>query len=351
MNETQMITLPEKRLREWCTHVLKTCCGVADDYAFTVTDALVSANLRGVDTHGVNLINPHIRRFKTIKHGEIRVTNDMPAVCHIDGGAHMGPVVSVYAVDKTMEKAGKCGIGMAIVENSCHFGATGYYTCYAARKGYVGFATTVAYKTIAPWGGLETYIGNNPFSVSFPWKEFPIMLDISNSVTARNKIINYAREGWPLPDTWATDEDGIPTTDAQKALKGLLQPIAGYKGVGIATMIEILVGTLAHGQYGIGIKPNVEPDGPQNVSHMFIAIKPDCFMSRDEIEKTLEKFVGGFRAVKRMKNVDALLLPGELEHNREQERRKTGIPLTRTLVEELNKFAAEFGAQALWEKA
>jgi LDH2 family malate/lactate/ureidoglycolate dehydrogenase len=176
------------------------------------------------------------------------------------------------------------------------------------------------------------------------------MLDISNSVTARNKIINYAREGWPLPEGWATDEEGSPTTDAQKALKGFLQPIAGYKGVGIAMMIEIIVGTLTHGMYGIGIKPNADPIGSQNVSHQFMAIKPDCFMTKDEIEKTLEKFIAGFRAVKRMKNTDKLLLPGELEHNREEERKKTGVPLTRALVEELNKFAAEFGAQALWEK-
>jgi LDH2 family malate/lactate/ureidoglycolate dehydrogenase len=259
----------------------------------------------------------------------------------------MGPVVSVFAMDKAIEKAEKCGIGLAIVENSCHFGATGYYTCHAARKGYVGFATTVAYKTITPWGGLETFLGNNPFSLSFPWKEFPIMLDISNSVTARNKIMNYSREGWELPEGWATDNEGVPTTDAQKAIKGFLQPIAGYKGVGIATMIEVLVGTLAHGQYGIGIKPNAEPDGPQNVSHMFMAIKPDCFMTKAEIEKALEKFITGFRAVKRMKNVDKLLLPGELEHNREKERKEKGVPLTMALVRELNAFSKEFGADIL----
>ena len=280
----------------------------------------------------------------------MRVTGDMPSLCHIDGGAHMGPAVSIFAMDKAMDKAAQNGIGMAIVENSSHFGAAGYYACHAAEKGLVGFATTTAYHVMTPWGGLETFMGNNPIALAFPWKEFPIMLDISNSVTARNKIINYAREGWPLPDTWATDAEGNPTTDAQKALKGFLQPIAGYKGVGLAMIIEVLVGTLTHGGYSRNVKPNAQPEGPQNVSHMFMALKPDCFMTKAEIEKTLQKFVADFRGVKRMKDVEALLLPGELEYRREQERRKNGVPLTQTLVEELNKFAAEYGAEALWKE-
>ena len=259
----------------------------------------------------------------------------------------MGPAVSVFAMNKAMEKAAFAGVGMAMVENSAHFGATGYYTCLAARKGFIGFATTNAYRVMTPWGGMENFIGNNPFSVAIPWKEFPIMLDISNSVTARNKILNYAREGWPLSEGWATDEEGNPTTDAQKALKGFLQPIAGYKGVGIALVIDILLGTFAHGQFSTCIKPNVKPEGPQNVSHLFVAIKPDCFMTKTEIEDHQQKYIAEFRNVKRMKNVDKLLLPGEIEYTREQERREKGIPLTKALVRELNAFSAEYGVDPL----
>ena len=176
------------------------------------------------------------------------------------------------------------------------------------------------------------------------------MLDISNSVTARNKIINYAREGWALPGGWATDEEGNPTTDAQKALKGFLQPIAGYKGVGIALMIEIVLGSLTHAQYSRGIRPNADPRGTQNVPHLFMAVKPDCFMTKAEIEKNLEKFVADFRGLKRMKNTDKLFLPGEIEYIREQERREKGVPLTGTLVQELNAFSAECGAGPLQNK-
>ena len=334
-----MITFTEEQLRSWSTQVLKKGCGV--------TDALVSANMRWVDTHGINLLHFYVRRYRNINTKDISLTGDMPAICQINGGGHMGPAVSAFAMDKAVEKAAANGVGIAFVENSSHYGAAGYYTCRAAQKGFIGFSATIAYKAMTPWGGLENFIGNNPFSLALPWKEFPIMLDVSNSVTARNKIINYAREGWPLPEGWATDEEGNPTTDAQKALKGFLQPIAGYKGVGIALIIEILLGTLAHGQYSRGVKPNADPEGTQNVPHLFMAIKPDCFMPKEEIEKNLETFVADFRAVKRMKNVDKLFLPGEIEYTREQERKGKGIPLTKTLVQELNAFSAEIGVEPL----
>ena len=349
---TETFTFKEEQLRTWCMQVLKEGCGVKDDYAFAVTDALVEANMRGVDTHGINLLQYYVRRYRSNKAEgllprQILVTGDMPALCQIDGGGNMGPAVSVFAMNKAMEKAVVSGVGMALVENSSHYGAAGYYTCLAAKKGFIGFSTTTAYKVMTPWGGLENFLGNNPFSVAFPWKEFPIMLDISNSVTARNKVINYAREGLPLPEGWATDEEGNPTKDAQKALKGFLQPIAGYKGVGIALMIEIMLGSLTRGQFSRGIKPNSEPQGTQNIPHLFMALKPDCFMSKSEIEANLEQFITDFRAVKRMKDVDKLLLPGEIEYIRSVERREKGVPLTKALVQELNAFSAEINTEPL----
>jgi LDH2 family malate/lactate/ureidoglycolate dehydrogenase len=351
MNKTaEFFIFTEDRLRQWCTGVLKKC-GVSDAYAYAVTDALVSANLRGVDTHGINLLQFYAKRFMTTSHGEIQVTAEVPAACYIDGGANMGPAVSVFAMEKAIAKAAACGIGMAIVENSSHFGATGYYTCQAARKGYIGFACTEGFLVMPPWGGQEKFLSNNPFSIAFPWREFPVMLDIANSVTARNKIITYAREGWSLPEGWATDNEGVPTTDAKKALDGFLQPIAGYKGAGIAMMIEILVGTLTRGQYSRGILPNIETNDHQHISHLFIAIKPDCFMTKDEIDTTMERFVSDLRSVKRVKGVDKILLPGELEWNREKERREKGIPVSMAIVRELDKFSGEFGVDALLGKS
>ncbi|MCL2472905.1 MAG: Ldh family oxidoreductase, partial [Treponema sp.] len=110
---TEMIAFKEEQLRVWCTQALKKSCGVNDEYAFAVTDALVSANLRGVDTHGVNLLQYYVKRYKTFVPDDIRVTGDMPALCHINGGGHMGPAVSVFAMNKAMEKAASAGVGIA----------------------------------------------------------------------------------------------------------------------------------------------------------------------------------------------------------------------------------------------
>jgi len=348
MAQTTNVVIKEEKLRGWCIQVLKKGCGVSDEYAFTVTDALVSANLRGIDSHGVNLIHFYVRRYRNTEHTDIRITGDMPAFCHIDGGGQMGPVVSVFAMNKAIEKAAVLGVGMVLVENSSHFGAAGYYSCLAAKKGFIGFSTTSAYRGMTPWGGLECFIGNNPISVTFPWREFPIMLDMSTSVIARNKVINYAREGWPLAEDWATDEEGNSTTDAKKALNGFLQPVGKHKGVGIAVMIDLILGAITHShQYSRGIVPNLNPEGKQNVPHFFMAIKPDCFISKEEIETVMEKYVADFHQVKRMKDIDRLYLPGEIEFIREQERREKGIPLTNALVKELNEFSAECGAEPL----
>ena len=343
----EIIKFTEEKLRAWCFQVLKKGCGVSDGYAGTVTDVLVSANLRGVDTHGVNLLHFYVRRYRNTPPVEMSVKHDMPAICQIDGGGQMGPVVSVFAMEKAMEKAAALGVGIALVESSSHFGAAGYYSCMAAKKGFIGFSTTTAYVSMSPWGGLENYLGNNPFSVTFPWKEFPIMLDISTSVIPRNKIINYAREGWPLDDDWAMDEDGNPTADAKKALKGFLQPIAKHMGIGLSVMIEIILGSLTRGQYSRFVTPNLKPEGKQNIPHLFIAVKPDCFITMEEIEKSVEEFSTGFHKVKFMKNTERVYLPGEKEYLCEKERREKGIPLTETLVRELNEFSLSCGADPL----
>ena len=168
MNTTEQrlsfVHISETQLRIWCRAALDLC-SLSEADKSTVIDALVSSNLRGIDTHGVNLLPQYIRRHLTITQKQVQVTNDMPAVCHIDGGDNMGPPVAMLAMQKAIEKAEKMGIGLAIATSSNHFGATGYYTMCAAERGYIGFLTTLALATMPPWGGADAFLGNNPFSV------------------------------------------------------------------------------------------------------------------------------------------------------------------------------------------
>jgi LDH2 family malate/lactate/ureidoglycolate dehydrogenase len=176
--------------------------------------------------------------------GPIKIVKDDKATCLIDGAANLGAVVSMFAMKEAMKRAKEYGIGMSLVYNSSHFGAAAYYTRYAAQNQFIGFCSTSALVNLAPWGSLDMIVGKNPFSISFPGDEFPVVLDIACSVAARQKVKALAREGLPIPEGWALDRDGNPTTDANAALEGVFLPMAGHKGIGIAIMMEYLTAVL-----------------------------------------------------------------------------------------------------------
>ena len=330
-------------LRKWGELVLQKA-GMDQKEASYALDALLSSNLRGVDTHGINLVRFYAERHKAIPKRDIKVVMDAPATCLIDGGNHTGPITSITAMDICMKKADTNGIGMAIVGQGNHFGACGYYTKYVAEKGYIGFCSPTGMAIIAPWNGLKALMSNNPVSVSFPFKEFPIVLDYAHSVVARQKIHTYNREKWKLPDGWAMDKNGNPTNDPQEALDGFLMPIGGHKGAGMVLMIELIAAVLNHGQgFSTGGCPNATVDRPMNISSIFVAIKPDFFLPRKELDQIMEKYVAEYRSVPAKPGVEKVLLPGELEHTTELDRRKNGIPVSDALIQELNAYADTIG--------
>lgn len=217
----------------------------------------------------------------------------------------------------------------------------------AAEKGYIALSTTTVMPLLAPWGGLEPFVGNNPYSIGFPYKEMPIVLDVANTVTARQKIISYAREGWALPDGWAMDKDGNPTNDAQEAINGLLMPVGGHKGAGLALMIDIILGTLSGGTYSRSICANTVTDRAQHIAHLFFVMNPDFYMSREALDKNIEQYVADFRNVRTKADVKKLLLPGELEWQTIQDRTANGIPVSTAIINELNAFADKVGVEHL----
>jgi len=348
MNQAQLMYFSYDRLKSWSIDAL-TACGMDREEAETVTRVLLEANLRGTDTHGVNMIPLYAKRYQAIAHRDITVETDKGAGCVIDGGNHTGQMTSVFALEKAIEKADKFGLGLALVKESCHNGAEGYYAEEAAKRGYISLVATTVMPLLAPWGGLEPFIGNNPYAISFPYRPMPIVLDVANTVTARNKIITYAREGWALPDGWAMDSEGNPTNDAQAAINGLLMPVGGHKGAGLALMIDIILGTLAGGTYSRAICANTVSDRPQHIAHMFLVINPDFYMAREALDTHIAQYVADFKQVKKKADVANLLLPGELEFNTRQTRLAQGIPVSAAIVRELNAYAQTMGLPELTE--
>lgn len=308
---------------------------------------LLDTNLRGMDTHGINMITSYSERFKSIEHRDVEIAVDKGAGCVVDGGNHTGQYTSMIALKKAMEKADKFGIGFALVKESCHNGAVGYYAAEAAKKGYISIVTTTVMPLLAPWGGLQPFIGNNPYAVGFPYKEFPIVLDVANTVAARQKIFSYAREGWTLPEGWAMDSEGNPTTDPQKAIEGLLMPVGGHKGAGLAAMIDIVLGTLAGGLYSRAICPNTDTSKAQHITHLFILMNPDFYENRDELDKNIAQYCKDFKGVRRKQDVAEILLPGEFEWKKIQDREANGIPVTPGVIKMLNEYADKIGVKHL----
>ncbi|MBE6969327.1 MAG: Ldh family oxidoreductase [Ruminococcaceae bacterium] len=342
MNQAGMTCFSYEKLEAWGRSALETT-PMSQEETGTVIKVLLDTNLRGMDTHGINMLPSYVQRYNSIAHRDIAVVEDRGAGCIIDGGNHTGQMTSMFAMEKAMAKADQYGLGLALVKESCHNGAVGYYASLAAEKGYISLVTTTVMPLIAPWGGLEPFIGNNPYAVGFPYKEKPIVLDVANTVAARQKIFSYAREGWQLPDGWAMDKEGNPTNDPQEAINGLLMPVGGHKGAGLAAMIDIILGTLGGGRYSRSICANTVTDREQHITHLFFFMNPDFYMNREDLDNYIAQYASDFKSVARKKDVPEILLPGELEWKNTQERRKNGIPVSAAVLKELNAFADKIG--------
>ncbi len=348
MAEATYIRFPYEKLQTWGEKVLSKT-PMSQEEIKTVVKVLLDTNLRGMDTHGINMLASYSERYKAIDHRDIVVAEDKGAGCIIDGGNHTGQMTSMFALEKAIEKADQYGIGLALVSESCHNGAVGYYAALAAQRGYISLVSTTVMPLLAPWGGLEPFVGNNPYAIGFPYKELPIVLDVANTVAARQKIFSYAREGWTLPDGWAMDKDGNPTNDPQEAINGLLMPVGGHKGAGLALMIDMVLGTLAGGAYSRGICANTVTDRAQHIAHLFFVMNPDFYMARESLDANIEQYVADFRNVRKKADVEKLLLPGELEWEKTQDRLANGIPVSTAIIKELNAYADKIGVEHLYD--
>lgn len=342
MHETETVNLSGEQLKQWGRQAL-SICKMPDEEKEIILDVLVTTNLRGVDTHGINLLPLYIERYNTFPPKPIQVEKDFAAVCMVNGGENLGTVVSHRCMEMAMEKASQFGVGVVMAYNSGHFGAAAHYTYQAAQKGFIGYCSTTALVNMPAWGGMDEIAGKNPFSISFPGDKFPIVLDIACSVAARQKVLTARREGWKIPEGWALDKNGNPTTDPNEALEGVFLPMAEHKGIGLAMMIELLCGCLCQSGFSIDVTNTDILTGPQNISHMFVAIDPKRFLTKEEMDKQCAYISEKFHNGRRRPGVDKLYLPGELEWDEYQKRTVHGVPLAMSRVKELDAFSEKIG--------
>ncbi len=305
---------------------------------------LVRADLRGVETHGVMRLPGYldrVRRKLINARPDIRINRVTPVAAHIDGDNGFGFVVATRAMAEAMNAARQYGIGVAAVKRSTHFGMAANYVLQAVESGYVALVFTNASPAMPPWGGREALIGTSPLAAGTPGG---FVLDMAPSVAARGKIRRALRRGQQIPFGYALDGEGRPTTDPAKALQGVVLPIGGPKGSGIAIMMDVFSGVLSGAAFGGDVRDQYKDyQRPQNVGHFFMAMKSDLFVPLDEYRARMETLIGRVHASPPAEGFTEVLMPGEPEARREAERRRTGIPYAAADLTDLAKEAQRAG--------
>lgn len=317
--------------------------GVRPMDAEVLSNHLVLANLRGVDSHGVSRVKNYIERLRSgnVEKGKnFIILKETPVSCLIDGNNSMGILVATEGMRIAVEKAQKTGIGIVAVNNSNHCGMLADYVKYAADRDCIAVATTNAPSSMAPWGGKEGFFGTNPFAYGLPsGNENPIVFDMATSVVARGKIRLAQKNDMKIPIGWAISKDGKQTEDPNVALDGgSVLPVGGPKGYGLSFFVEVLSSILSGASFGphIGSLYNNEI---QNVGHFFIVFKADLFTDLDIFKARMNQMSREIKNISLAEGFERIYLPGELEFLQQEKREKEGIPLPKVVETELKEVA------------
>jgi len=319
--------------------------GLSAANAATVARILVMGDLFGHATHGVLRLESYGER---IRNGAISATAEpvvedvAPAIARVDGHGAIGPLVGTRALEAAIGRARALGVGVAFVRNGNHFGAIAPYCWLAAQQGFATLIGSNASVTIAPTGGREERLGNNPLGIGVPRPGAdPVILDMAMSVVARGKIRAAVKKGEAIPATWATDRAGEPTTDPKAALEGFLLPFGGYKGYGLALMIDLFAGLLSGGAYLTHVKSWLDqPTEPGNLGHFFIAMDTKRLGSSEWLAQRVADFARIVHETPAADPATPVRLPGEIEMENFRRHRRDGIGIDPALRAKLEAFAA-----------
>lgn len=328
-----------------------TAVKLSETSAKMVAENLIESDLRGVGTHGIIRLPEYVKRIEqggVTACAEPTVVNQKgPAIC-MDARNCLGQIAGTQAMQAAIRKAQEMGIGIATVRNSHHLGAMAYYSMLALKENMIGIAMTNTAAMMPPWGGRKPTVGNNPFSVAFPAESVPIVFDMACTEAARGKIKLALQEGKKIPEGWALDGDGKPTTNPAEAMKGVLLPAAGHKGFGLAVVVDIFCGVLTGSYFSTLVKPITEFSRPRGLGHFFAALDITLFMPLQEYLERIRDFTTRIKDTPLSSGFEAVYLAGEIEHRLKQERLKNGIPVIQTTLDNLRAIAEKLDLKYPW---
>jgi len=346
-----------QHLREF-THEVFTRMGCSLQHAETASEVLLSADLRGVDSHGVARLSGYVRLWEAGRinaRPDVHIVHETPSTAVVDGDSGLGLVVAPFAMEVALQKAAAVGSGWVSVKNSNHFGIAGYHAMMALERDMIGMAMTNASPLVAPTFAKERMLGTNPIAVAIPANKQPAFVaDFATTTAANGKLEILQRKNLEAPEGWIQDKEGATSTNPHELRSGgALLPLGGdrehgsHKGYCLGAIVDIFSAVLSGANYGPWAPPFVsflplapDPVG-QGLGHFFGAMRVDAFRPADEFKANMDKWIGRFRAAEPVQG-QQVLIPGDPEREMEKERRVQGIPVLEPVVKDLEEVAARF---------
>jgi L-2-hydroxycarboxylate dehydrogenase (NAD+) len=335
----------------------KIGCSPAD--ADTATKALLSADLRGIDSHGIARLSGYVRLWESKRvnaNPHIKIIHGTPSTAVVDGDKGLGLVVAPYSMQLAIDKARQVGTGWVSVQNSNHFGIAAYHGMMALQHDMIGIVMTNASSTVAPTFSIDKMLGTNPICVVVPAGEEPAFVaDLATTTAANGKLENLQRRNLPAPLGWVQDMKGNSSADASELKKGgALLPLGGdrehgsHKGYALGAVVDIFSALLSGANYAPWVPPfpaylPMPSEQPgKGIGHFFGAMRIDAFRPAGEFKTHMDKWIRGFRSAKTIKGQEKVLIPGDPEREMEEKHKKEGLPLLESVVDDLEKLAGKF---------
>lgn len=333
--------------------------GCSDEHAAIATKTLLSADLRGIDSHGIARLSGYVRLWEAKRVNatpDIKIIHETPSTAVVDGDSGLGLVVAPFAMKIAIEKAKQVGTGWVSVQHSNHFGIAGYHAMMALEHDMIGMAMTNASPLVAPTFSIDKMLGTNPICVAAPaGKEPAFVADLATTTAANGKLEILQRKNADTPDGWVQDAEGHPTNDANILKKGgALLPLGGdrehgsHKGYALGAVVDIFSALLSGANYAPWVPPfpayvpmPAQQPG-KGIGHFLGAMRIDAFRPADEFKAAMDHWIQGFRSARTVPGEDKVLVPGDPEREFEAERMANGIPLLEPVVKDLQQLARRF---------
>jgi LDH2 family malate/lactate/ureidoglycolate dehydrogenase len=353
MTAPQGALVPAATLSAFAAEVFDAC-GLPPAQASELAGLMVGADLIGSDAHGIFRLSQYVGWMKAGRinpRPDIKIVEQSPATALIDGDNGMGHLVMAHAARTAIEMAKTSGVAWVGARRSNHAGAAALYASMPVEHGMIGVYSAVSSANhMAPWGGAEPLLGTNPLAFGIPaGDEPPVIFDMATSVAAFGKIRTHQLENKPMPEGWVISRStGGPLTDAKQMKDGLLLPIGGYKGSGLALIIGLIAGTLNNAYFGRDVKDyNSAKIEESNTGQMIIVLDVSRFVPLDQFKAEVDRHMRDLRDCARLPGVEAIRVPGEQSHQRKVQRSAAGVPVSPALLDDLDKAAASVGCQTL----